>query len=109
MVRRALVLLVLGGCTPLAEPLAEEAPPSAPVSEADNGAARALRDDMDSCTQTYPPQWDAPSTAWIWDSTDADDDPAASCRLGCSLGPMRSSWSFDGVTVSLLDHGDLVV
>jgi hypothetical protein len=110
MVRRAFVLVVVGACTPVAEPIADAVPPSAPVTETDRKAERTLRDEMGLCTQTYPPQWGAPPTPWIWDSTEAHDDPASpSCRLGCSIGPTRSSWSYDGLTVSLLDHGDLAV
>jgi hypothetical protein len=106
MVRRVLALLVLAGCTPTGEPTDEPTPPIEPDTR-DLVLAPELRLREASCGQEYPSGRGITETPWIWDSTEAHD-ASNDCRLGCSIGAERTSWSFDGLTVSLLEDGDWV-
>ncbi len=107
MLRRGLVVLVIGACAPVGEAIEEEPPPSVPIAPSPARAALLFEREA-PCVQSYPSYLGIERTPWIWDSDGAHDE-GQTCRLGCSVGPTRSTWSFDGLTVSLLAHGDWVV
>lgn len=108
MLRRGLVALVVGACTPADDSIAEPGGAEASTPTKESIAAYLLSPAMQQheppCRQSFPSGLGIAETPWIWNGVDDYN-----CRAGCSVGVTHSTWSSDGLTVSLLDHGAWMV